>query len=362
MGCRLRRMGAAVVLGALAVAAVGAAPAEARPGSDRPSGTVRSTPARSATVPPAPGFTASSGINGGAVLGWQSSGNGGSSLTGYVLTPFHDGTALAPLAVGSAEAHVTIVLTSLGNGSIWTFKVAAKNAVGTGPQSSLSAKILPPFAQLVSFVDQQYRDLVGRPANAAEQSAGAAQIDGGGTPGSIVLQLRRSREDRGHVDPVARLYFAFFLRVPDAGGMQYWIGRVRNGTTLVTIADRFAQSSEFVNRYGALDNRHFVALVYQNVLGRAPDQAGSDYWTGQLDTHARTRGDVMAGFSESPEHITRRAPAVDVAVTWIDLLAVAPSKADFDYWVNKLTVGGDTAADLAGVLFATPTYAGRFSA
>ena len=84
-----------------------------------------------------------------------------------------------------------------------------------------------------------------------------------------------SQEFGGFVAPVVRLYFATFLRVPDYAGLTFNAGLVRNGTvTLTQLADFFAASPEFEARYGALDNTQFVTLLYQNVLGRAPDSGG----------------------------------------------------------------------------------------
>ncbi len=79
-----------------------------------------------------------------------------------------------------------------------------------------------------------------------------------------------------------RLYQAFFLRQPDDGGIAYWMDRYQNGTSLKVISDNFVASDEFVERYGRLDDRGFVDLVYANVMCRDPDAGGYDYWTGRL--------------------------------------------------------------------------------
>ena len=74
----------------------------------------------------------------------------------------------------------------------------------------------------------------------------------------------------------------------------------RQVSSLVDVSDTFAGSPEFNLRYGALDNAAFVALVYKNVLNRAPDAAGLQASVDFLGRGAR-RGEVMLGFSESPE-------------------------------------------------------------
>jgi len=71
-------------------------------------------------------------------------------------------------------------------------------------------------------------------------------------------------------------------------------------SSLIDISDAFAGSPEFNLRYGALGNPAFVTLVYRNVLNRDPDKAGLDASVAFLGRGAR-RGEVMLGFSESPE-------------------------------------------------------------
>lgn len=102
-------------------------------------------------------------------------------------------------------------------------------------------------------------------------------------------------------DSVRRLYRAYFLRDPDAAGHGYWAGEYASGRrTLTAISEFFSRSGEFIGRYGSLGDPQFVTLVYRNVLGRPPDQAGQDHWAARL-RGGIGRGAVMVGFSESPE-------------------------------------------------------------
>jgi hypothetical protein len=221
-----------------------------------------------------------------------------------------------------------------------------------------SGLVVPPFTSLAAFVQAQSTDVLGRAATAAEQSAEIAALKGGARPGSFVESLRRTADGTKNVDPVTRLYFAYFLRIPDKGGLTYWIRKRRAGSSLTTESNSFAGSNEFKNRYGSLTNRAFVNLVYTNVLGRAGEKSGVDYWTRKLDTHAATRGQVMLGFSESHEYVGKKAASVDVAVTWIDMIGAAPDKASFDAWVAKFGAGSKVA-DLADTLLGDARYAAR---
>ncbi len=102
---------------------------------------------------------------------------------------------------------------------------------------------------------------------------------------------------------VERLYLAYFERAPEAAGHSYWTRQRLGGQSLASISQEFSRSDEFKATYGALSNEAFVTLVYDNVLDRTPDEPGLTHWTGQLNSGAMTRGEVMVGFSESLEFV-----------------------------------------------------------
>lgn len=218
-----------------------------------------------------------------------------------------------------------------------------------------------PFPTTAAFVDQQFRDLVGRPATAAEVARWVDAIDAGSKePADLVAALRASYDNTTYVDPVVRLYQAAFVRTPDAAGLGYWTARRRGGTSIAAIAQHFAGSGELRAMYGTLTNRGFVQRVYQNVLGRPGDAAGIDYWTQQLDTRQRTRGTVLLGFSESPENKAAQVGRVHAAVLVVGMLGRAPT-ADEVAAIAAAVASGATAADLAAEILGSPEYAARVS-
>ncbi|WP_423002510.1 DUF4214 domain-containing protein [Undibacterium sp. JH2W] len=100
-----------------------------------------------------------------------------------------------------------------------------------------------------------------------------------------------------------RLYQAAFGRKPDLEGLGYWIKDMDKGSSLTTVAAGFFQSPEFQKLYGS--NPSTTTLItnfYQNVLHRAPDQAGFDYWNNQLSKGQITAAGVLASFCESAEN------------------------------------------------------------
>ena len=69
------------------------------------------------------------------------------------------------------------------------------------------------------------------------------------------------------------------------------------------IAESFIISSEFKQRYGALNtNLEFATNMYKNILGRLPDAEGLNYWVSNLNAGTNSRVDVLGGFSESVEN------------------------------------------------------------
>lgn len=101
-----------------------------------------------------------------------------------------------------------------------------------------------------------------------------------------------------------RLYQAAFARKPDAVGLGYWISQLDKGLTLQDAAWNFIASVEFQIKYGGnLDTAGFVTALYANVLQRAPDTGGFQYWTDLLDRGVISRHSMLAEFSESPENV-----------------------------------------------------------
>lgn len=97
------------------------------------------TPAGAASVPSAPAQPKASPGNLQARVTWVAPANGGSAINEYVVTPFVGTTAKTPRVFHSTA--VTQLITSLVNGTSYTFRVKAHNAVGFGTASVASSAI-----------------------------------------------------------------------------------------------------------------------------------------------------------------------------------------------------------------------------
>jgi hypothetical protein len=209
----------------------------------------------------------------------------------------------------------------------------------------------PGFGSWEDLVTLHHRAIIGRAPTAAERTSWVAALDAGTkTPGQLDDALRRSSENVANVDPVVRLYRAFLGRVPDAGGLRFWIARKRNVAPARTwsvsqMAASFVASGEFQRKYGSLTNRAFVTRIYTDVLGRPADPTGVDFWTKRLDTKRMTRAQVMVGFSESSEYRRKQAANTDVAVAYLDLVGRMPTAEEAAAWTTASS-GGATHVEL----------------
>lgn len=125
----------------------------------------------------------------------------------------------------------------------------------------------------------------------------------------------------GTAGKVYRVYQAAFGRAADAGGLGYWIGAMDRGMTLDSVAAGFAASHEFAALYGAAPgNLEIVDKFYQNVLHRAGETKGIEYWTGVLDRKEASVADVLMGFSESPENQAALIGVIGDGIVYIPYL------------------------------------------
>jgi hypothetical protein len=74
----------------------------------------------------------------------------------YTVTPYIGSTAQTPKDVTGSPAGTSTTISGLTNGTAYTFKVSATNAVGTSAQSAASDPVTPaaPVAGPLAFVQQ----------------------------------------------------------------------------------------------------------------------------------------------------------------------------------------------------------------
>ncbi|MBU1346183.1 MAG: DUF4214 domain-containing protein [Alphaproteobacteria bacterium] len=171
---------------------------------------------------------------------------------------------------------------------------------------------------------------------------------------------------------VMRLYSATLNRAPDQGGLEAQVGALEV-VGLQGLASNFVASAEFQARFGALNNQQFVEQLYVFALGRTGDPAGISGWVNFLN-NGMTRGQVVVGFSESPENQLHTAATL-AAGLWIphpEAQIIArlydatfdrlPDTAGLAGWVGILDAGTASLQQIAAAFAGSAEFQQRYGA
>jgi Ca2+-binding RTX toxin-like protein len=129
-------------------------------------------------------------------------------------------------------------------------------------------------------------------------------------------------EVRDNQEEFSRFYHALFERDPDEAGLAYWVNDLIDvsfggrGNSIQNAAYAFTESPEFQQMYGSnVTNEQFINLLYQNVLGRAADQAGYDYWLHDFNnpymSNVEVRSGMIISFANSAEYMGQMETLID---------------------------------------------------
>lgn len=298
-------------------------------------------------------------------LSWSAStDSGGSGLAGYKVERCTGASCANFTQVRETDASTTSFNdTGLSADTTYRYRVrafdGAGNHSGFSNIASATTRASTDILDNRFFVEQQYRDFLGREGDEGGINFWVQELEAGRvTRAGLVEAFFNSFEFQASIAPVARLYFAYFNRIPDYPGLQFWVGELQGGRSLIEMSNEFASSPEFIATYGRLTNGEFVDLVYWNVLGRAPEPDGRVFWIGELEA-GMSRGEVMVRFSESEEYRGRSFEAVQVTMMYVSMLRRVPEQEGFDFWIAELASGG-SILELVGGFLVSPEYLGRF--
>jgi len=139
-----------------------------------------------------------------------------------------------------------------------------------------------------------------------------------------------------------RLYQGILGRDADLEGAKAFTGLVNEGTSLTDIANQFLNSAEF----GGAATEASINDLYNTLLGRDADEAGSDAWQAVLANGA-SLADVAAAIAVSEEAQDRDQSNGDfVRDLYTSVLGREADEAGLDAWVSQL-FNGTSRADVA---------------
>jgi hypothetical protein len=123
------------------------------------------------------------------------------------------------------------------------------------------------------------------------------------------------------------LYHDLLGRAPDTSGFNFWLGRLQAGESAYQVALGFSTSPE--------RDMDVVPQDYLVYLNRVPDRTGLNTWVTNLENGA-SRIDVLDGIVSSQEYFTDQGHNATGYVTALyqQILDRTPSSNEEAFWVN----------------------------
>ncbi len=141
---------------------------------------------------------------------------------------------------------------------------------------------------------------------------------------------------------VQKLYIAYYGRAADAAGQDYWAVELdKAGGALNGIIDAFANAEEAKALYGSgttVADR--ITVLYQNILGRAPEPAGLAYWAGEVAAGRLSLGNTALAILDGVQPGSSDAPLANNRLSVANSFTAQASNAPQNY-------AGDAAAAIA---------------
>ena len=154
----------------------------------------------------------------------------------------------------------------------------------------------------ISKVSNIYKMQHGKGTDGTDTLMNVEQIRFSDMTVDLTIGANAATISTANLKTLQELYVAFFNRVPDAGGLNYWITQFKNGQSINSIAESFysaaVQYSSLTGYSSTMTNADFVKVIYKNVLGRtgttAPPEADVAYWADQLAQGNETKGSLVS--------------------------------------------------------------------
>jgi hypothetical protein len=211
----------------------------------------------------------------------------------------------------------------------------------TGPEPGTLAAVAVGFTHSIEYfsnlVTTKYQSYLGRAPDAAGLGYWIRRLQNNLTDEQLEASFIGSSEfiqDHGGLNAswITSMYQILLGRNPDTSGLNYWLSVVQSGANPFAIALGFAASPERESQR--------ISADYQTYLGRTADAGGLAYWLGQFESGARNE-DVVAGFVSSAEYFQTHHDNIG---DWLyrayqDVLGRAPDNGGYQYWEGALEAG-----------------------
>ena len=143
-----------------------------------------------------------------------------------------------------------------------------------------------------------------------------------------------------------QLYVAYYGRPADPGGLDFWTGELMNSANLDNAVRNFGASAEYNDLSKDKTNEELLAVLYQQMFNRDPDQAGLDFYLGRLERGESTLASIAKQVADGAvdEDVTTLANKVAVANAFTE--AVRDSEGDVVYDASQIVHAAALLADV----------------
>jgi hypothetical protein len=153
-----------------------------------------------------------------------------------------------------------------------------------------------------AWVEAAFQDLLGHSSGDAANSPQNGALKSGWSRSDVAVSIMAGDEYRTRV--ITQTYQRVLGRQPDSAGLGWWLGQTGSGAIKASqLSGQFLTSDELYLRAGNTP-QGWVALVYESVLGRAPDPGGLASWSSTLASAGRAS--VYSSIYNSAESVSRR--------------------------------------------------------
>ena len=216
-----------------------------------------------------------------------------------------------------------------------------------------------PFATAALFATQQSRDFLGRtPTSSWTAKAVKDLTTGGVSPATFIERQVSDPAVTTVVNPVIRLYQAYFGGIPSWAGVNYWVNAVRAGTSLDSASNQIAASSKFKAISAKDDNAAYARRLYVNLYGTAPSAKVVSEMRLLLD-RGLPRGLLTRAVCESAQFRAASAHRTRVLAVYLLMLHRAPTSSRLNSWAAADAARSSALSSLIEEIRTGPEYKSR---
>lgn len=228
-------------------------------------------------------------------------------------------------------------------------KDGSSTATARAPHSLSAAQAISTPEQ--RYTEQVYMDLFGRQVDPEGLATWTAALTSGTPRIAVADAITSSDEFRSQL--ITSSYAWYLRRTPDAGGLQFWLQKMREGWTIAQMESGFLSSDEFYGYAGSTASG-WVGDLYGAILGRTPAPSEVDFWVGKLSTMSRQS--ISLSFLLSTEYLSGQVNGY-----YHVLLGRGLDQSGQRTWVGILQSGGRDEA-VIGSIIASDEYWGYATA